>query len=86
MLIDLTQIILHTPIDPSHLATLVPSDLFQALPLTPHDGTILAQIKETDLSGDVSKMWQHFVKTGQVWAFIVGAVVGYFAKTFTSYG
>jgi hypothetical protein len=43
-------------------------------------------IKETDLGGDISKSWQHFVKTGQVWAFLIGAIVGYMAKAFTSYG
>lgn len=44
------------------------------------------QFKETNITGDVSKAWNHFVKTGQVWAFVIGVVSGYMVKTFTSYG
>jgi hypothetical protein len=55
--------------------------------LMPDDWVTLAQsVKDTDLMGDVSKAWNHFVKTGQVWAFLLGAIFGYLAKTFTTYG
>jgi hypothetical protein len=51
------------------------------------DWMVLAQqFKQTDIVGDVGKTWSHFVKTGQVWAFLIGIVAGYMVKTFTSYG
>lgn len=60
-------------------------DLFQTMQSI--DVTIVAQeFKPTDITGDVSKSWNHFVRTGQVWAFVIGIVAGYLAKTFTSFG
>jgi hypothetical protein len=44
------------------------------------------QVKETDLWGDVQRAWGHFVKTGQLWAFLIGLFVGYGIKAFTSFG
>jgi hypothetical protein len=41
---------------------------------------------EVDLAGDVQKAFNNFVKTGQVWAFLIGIIFGYFVKTFTSFG
>lgn len=64
------------------------SDVLQTVHWTaPHDWVVLAQqFKETDLGTDISKSWNHFVKTGQVWAFLIGIIIGYMMKTFTSYG
>ncbi|MCU0549079.1 MAG: hypothetical protein MUC48_07005 [Leptolyngbya sp. Prado105] len=51
------------------------------------DVTVLAQdFKQSDIPGDVGKTWNHFVRTGQVWAFLIGIVAGYMVKTFTSFG
>ncbi len=95
MLIDIAQTLLQSPIDATHLTTLPHVDLFhvdllQTFHIPHHDGDLLAQInnqiKETDLGGDVSKMWKKFVSTGQVWAFLIGIIFGYLMKTFTSYG
>lgn len=44
------------------------------------------QFKQTDLAGDVGKAWNHFIKTGQVWAFVIGLILGYLFRSFTSYG
>lgn len=41
---------------------------------------------KVDLAGDVQKAFNNFVKTGQVWAFLIGLIFGYFVKTFTSFG
>jgi hypothetical protein len=89
MIIDLLQML---PVDLLH-GNLLQPHLLQTLhipvfhwPMS-HDHALLAQqFKETNISGDVSKAWQHFVKTGQVWAFLIGMIFGYLAKTFTSYG
>lgn len=64
------------------------NDVLQAVhaPM-PDDWMFVAQqIKQTDLMGDVGKTWNHFVRTGQVWAFMIGIVIGYMVKTFTSFG
>lgn len=47
---------------------------------------IFLQIKQTDLGGDVQRAWNHFVKTGQLWAMLIGFIVGYAIKSFTSFG
>jgi hypothetical protein len=55
--------------------------------LLPDDwATIATQFKETNISGDIGKWWDKAVKTGQVWAFLLGAIFGYLLKTFTTYG
>jgi hypothetical protein len=91
-MIDLVQNYLN---DLNHWNTLLGQGLehfnlaqFQLSDLSmPHDwATLATQIKETDLSGDVGKWWDKVVKTGQIWAFLLGAIFGYLAKTFTTYG
>jgi hypothetical protein len=67
----------------AHPADILPSLHWQL----PSDWLVLAQqFKEPDIPGDVSKAFNHFVKTGQIWAFMIGIVLGYMVKTFTSYG
>jgi hypothetical protein len=64
------------------------NDVLQSADLNSSDQwmVLAQQIKQTDLFGDTSRAWNHFVKTGQVWAMIIGMVLGYMAKTFTSFG
>ncbi len=63
------------------------NDVLQSFHLHSPDWTVLAQqFKEPDITGDVGKTWNHFVKTGQVWAMLIGIVLGYMVKTFTSFG
>ncbi len=51
------------------------------------DQWVLAQqITQTDIVGDLQKWFNNLVKTGQLWAFLLGLVVGYLVKTFTSFG
>jgi len=44
------------------------------------------QFKDPDFAGDIGRTWNHFVKTGQLWAFLGGLILGYLVKTFTSFG
>jgi hypothetical protein len=49
----------------------------------------LAQVKgllEDNLFSNMQKSFNHFVKTGQVWALCIGIVVGYLFRSFTSFG
>ncbi|GAX36066.1 hypothetical protein [Nodularia sp. NIES-3585] len=49
--------------------------------------TILAQnINDPDLLGQMQQVWNNFVLTGQVWALLIGLVVGYILRGLTSYG
>ncbi len=43
-------------------------------------------IKDPDLLGNVEKSFNHFVQTGQVWALLIGLVLGYMFRSMTSYG
>jgi hypothetical protein len=53
----------------------------------PVDITLLAQtVRETDLFGPIQKNWNHFVQTGQIWASLIGLIVGYMIRSLTSYG
>jgi hypothetical protein len=46
----------------------------------------LAQLKtNTDLFGQVANAWNNFVRTGQAWALVIGIVIGYFIKSFTTF-
>lgn len=49
--------------------------------------TLLAQnISDPDLLGQIQKSFNNFVETGQVWALLIGLVVGYLIRNLTSYG
>jgi hypothetical protein len=55
--------------------------------LIPHDGHIvLAQQFQQDILGDLTKAFGKFVKTGQLWAMVIGFVLGFVFKSITSYG
>jgi hypothetical protein len=55
--------------------------------LVPHDGHIvLAQQFQQDILGDLTKAFGKFVKTGQLWAMVIGFVLGFVFKSITSYG
>lgn len=53
----------------------------------PYWSVVLAyQVRETNLWGQVQGAWNHFVQTGQIWALIIGVILGYFIKGFTTFG
>lgn len=41
--------------------------------------------QDVDIIGNVQKSFSNFVKTGQAWALLIGLVVGYMFRGFTSY-
>ena len=48
---------------------------------------LIAQtITDPDLMGQIQKSWSHFIPTGQVWALLIGLVIGYMSRNLTSYG
>jgi cation transporter-like permease len=45
---------------------------------------LIAQQFKQDVMGDLGKGWDNFVKTGQIWALIIGVVVGYLFRSITA--
>ncbi|MDF5740285.1 MULTISPECIES: hypothetical protein [unclassified Nostoc] len=67
----------------SHYSDLL-SQLLWHLPV---NLTVLAQtITDPDVMGQIQKGWSHFIQTGQVWALLIGLVIGYIIRNLTSYG
>ncbi|MEH1830852.1 MAG: hypothetical protein V7L29_01900 [Nostoc sp.] len=67
----------------SHYSDLI-SQLFWQLPV---NLIALAQtITDPDVMGQIQKSWSHFIQTGQVWALLIGLVIGYMIRNLTSYG
>jgi hypothetical protein len=49
--------------------------------------TLLAQhINDSDLLGNFQKAFNSFIQSGQGWALLIGLIIGYIIRGFTSYG
>lgn len=46
---------------------------------------VLAQQFDQDILGDMGKLWNTFIESGQVWALIIGIAVGYMVRGLTAY-
>lgn len=46
---------------------------------------VLAQQFDQDILGDMGKLWNTFIESGQVWALLIGIGVGYFIRSLTAY-
>lgn len=42
-------------------------------------------VSSPDILADIQQAWNHFVQTGQLWALIIGVVVGYIFRSVTSF-
>lgn len=38
---------------------------------------IAQQVNDPDIMGQIAHHWKHFVSTGQIWALLVGLVIGF---------
>lgn len=47
---------------------------------------VIAQQFDQDLIGSTGEMMQGFYESGQLWALLIGVVLGYGFKSFSSYG
>lgn len=67
--------------------TILFSNTVNAQSKIPVNWTVLAQtVNDPDLLGQVQKAWSNFVETGQIWALLIGLVIGYIIRNLTSYG
>ena len=46
----------------------------------------LLGLLNTDVFAGTRSFFDHFFKTGQAWALLIGIIVGYVLRSFTSYG
>jgi hypothetical protein len=69
------------PADSAHLP-----QLWHTLASSSTSMTVLAQQFDTNVFGDFWTTWDNFIESGQVWALLIGLVLGYLIRGFTSYG
>jgi hypothetical protein len=69
------------------LASMTSSQSLMAVEAQPVIATVLAQGKEfdQDVLGDMARLWNTFIETGQVWALLIGLVLGYAIRGITTY-
>jgi hypothetical protein len=61
--------------------------LLQLQWMLPINCTVVAQtITDADLLGNIQRAFNNFVQSGQVWAMLIGLVIGYMIRSLTSYG
>lgn len=72
--------------DPSAWSSIVQHGIQQGFDISPADWTVLAQQFETDVFADFRNFANNFVQSGQLWALIIGIVIGYILRGLTSYG
>jgi hypothetical protein len=54
---------------------------------SPVHSTLIAQeINDPNLIGQIQHNFEHFIQTGQVWALLIGLVIGWMMRNLTSYG
>jgi hypothetical protein len=51
------------------------------------DGLVLAQqFEDPDVLGQMQQAFNNFIESGQVWAFLIGLVIGYIFRGMSSFG
>ncbi|MBD2251870.1 hypothetical protein [Nostoc parmelioides] len=61
--------------------------IFETLGDFPVNFPMLAQnVTDPNVVGQIQKTWNHFIQTGQVWALLIGLVIGYIFRNLTKYG
>lgn len=49
--------------------------------------TVVAQnFSDVDLLGNVQTAFNHFIQSGQVWALLIGLIIGYMIRGLATYG
>ncbi|MBW4447590.1 MAG: hypothetical protein KME38_12155 [Spirirestis rafaelensis WJT71-NPBG6] len=61
--------------------------MYQLVWHLPVYSTVLAQnVRDPNIIGQMQTGFNHFIQTGQVWALLIGLVIGYMIRNLTSYG
>ncbi|AFY50586.1 hypothetical protein Nos7524_4858 [Nostoc sp. PCC 7524] len=48
--------------------------------------SIAQNVTDPNVVGQMQKTWNNFVQTGQIWALLIGLVIGYIFRNLTKYG
>ncbi len=59
--------------------------LTAAVPAQNTQAVVLAQQFDQDIMGDLGAVFKNFIDSGQVWALIIGIVIGYVFRGMTTY-
>ena len=62
------------------------STALEALQHSATQSLVVAQYFDQDILGDMNGAFGNFVESGQIWAMLIGFVIGYIFKSLTSYG
>jgi hypothetical protein len=62
------------------------SEVWHSYWQSPMDWSLLAQQFETDVFADFRSAFNNFIESGQVWALLIGLILGYLIRSLTSYG
>ncbi|MBD0336619.1 MAG: hypothetical protein ICV62_14115 [Cyanobacteria bacterium Co-bin13] len=86
----LNSVILPWTAEPEAGFSWVPSSAFLPLPTLAPGGEqaqamVLAQQFDQDVLGDMGNAWNTFIQSGQVWALVIGLVLGYLIRGMTTY-
>jgi hypothetical protein len=58
---------------------------FPSLNTPQPQAVVLAQQFDQDILGDLGSVFNTFIESGQVWALIIGIVIGYLFRSMTTY-
>lgn len=58
----------------------------QLLELQINWAVLAQQISDSDLLGNLQRAFDNFIKSGQGWALLIGLIIGYMIRGFTTYG
>ena len=64
---------------------LMPSQSATTVEAGPVSAMVLAQQFDQDILGDFGNAWNTFIESGQVWALLIGFVLGYVIRGITTY-
>lgn len=69
------------PVGPQAM-TMLETGAIAALPMETQP-VLAQQFKDPDLMGQVQRAWSGFVNSGQIWALIIGLIIGYTFRKFS---
>jgi hypothetical protein len=70
-------------VDFSQFITSSPAEV--GLLSVPSSSMVLAQQFDQDILGDIAAAWKVFLESGQIWALLIGIVIGYLIRNLTAY-
>lgn len=61
------------------------NDFLVVKPSEETETLIVQRIEDIDIIGDMRDAWDNFIDSGQVWALLIGLLVGYMFRGMTSF-